>query len=296
MSTANRPAWMGRPSPVTTAAKAVAIAVIVAMMIFPMWVVLATSFATPEEVVANGGYVVWPSDWTTMTYDRIFAAGMVPRALLVSCGVTVVGTALSLILTTGLAYALSRPQVFGGKPVLLMVLFTFLMPSGMIPLYLVVQGTGLLNTFGALFAPMLLSAFNLIVMRGFFQSVPAELIEAARIDGAGEVRILLGVVLPLSKAVIAVVGLFYAVAYWNNFFNGVIYLDDPKMWPMATLLRSFVSGGMGVADATGEASSQIAPVSIQMAVVVLATVPILVVYPFVQRFFVKGVLTGAVKA
>ncbi|WP_155375292.1 carbohydrate ABC transporter permease [Catellatospora vulcania] len=296
MSNAHRPAWMGRPSPLTTAAKAVAITVIVALMVFPMWVVVATSFAPPEEVVANGGFVIWPSEWTSLTYQRIFAAGMVPRALAVSLGVTLVGTALSLALTIGLAYALSRPQVFGGKPVLLMVLFTFLMPAGMIPLFLVVQGTGLLNTFGALFAPLLLNAFNLIVMRGFFQSVPSELIEAARIDGAGELRILLRLVLPLSKAVIAVVGLFYAVSYWNNFFNGVIYLNDSGMWPMATLLRSFTSGGLTVADATGEAGAQIAPVSVQMAVVVLATVPILLVYPFVQRFFVKGVLTGAVKA
>ena len=296
MSIANRPAWMGQPTLLTKAAKAFAVTIIVSLMVFPMWVVVATSLSDSEDVVANGGYVVWPERWSFATYERLFSAGVVPRALAVSLGVTLVGTALSLVVTICLAYALSRPRVFGGRPVLLMVLFTFLFPSGMIPLYLIVQGTGLLNTFGALFLPGLLSAFNLIVMRGFFQSVPADLIEAARIDGAGELRVLLRIVLPLSRAVIAVIGLFYAVGYWNNFFNAILYLDDPAKYPVATMLRYFLNAGVSVNAAEGEASAVIAPQSVQMAVVVLATIPILIVYPFVQRFFVKGVLTGAVKA
>jgi putative aldouronate transport system permease protein len=137
--------------------------------------------------------------------------------------------------------------------------------------------------------------FNLVVIRGFFQSIPAELLDAARIDGAGEFAILRRIVLPLSKAVIAVVGLFYAVAYWNRFFEAIIYFNDQSKWPVGTVLRQYVTGGAAIAETSGETSAT-SPQSIQMAVVVLAALPIVCVYPFLQRYFVKGVLTGALKA
>ncbi|TDB78082.1 carbohydrate ABC transporter permease [Micromonospora sp. KC723] len=287
------PAWQGRPGPAIRAAKAVALAVVVLLVLFPIWTVVATSLAAPQDVIANGGWVVWPRRITFDAYTEILDGGVVTRALLVSAGVTVVGTALSLTCTVFLAYALSRPGVYGGRPVLLLVLFTFLFPPGMIPLFLVVRTTGLFDQYAALILPFLVNVFNLVVMRGFFQSIPAELLEAARIDGAGDLAMLWRVVLPLSKAVLAVVGLFYAVAYWNRFFEAIIYFNDQSKWPIGTVLRQYVTGG---ADMTGEAVATAAPQSTQMAVVVLATAPIVVVYPFLQRYFVKGVLTGALKA
>jgi putative aldouronate transport system permease protein len=293
MRSAAYPAWLGRPSLGVRVAKAVALLVVVLLVLFPLWTVVATSLAEPRDVIANGGWVIWPERVTLDAYGEILAGGIVTRALLVSTGITVVGTALSLACTVGLAYALSRPGVYGGRPLLLLILFTFLFPPGMIPLFLVVRGTGLFDQYAALVLPFLVNVFNLVVMRGFFQGIPAELIEAARLDGAGDLAILWRVVLPLSKAVLAVVGLFYAVAYWNRFFEAIIYFNDQTKWPIGTVLRQYVTSG---ADISGEAAATSAPQSTQMAVVVLASLPVMCVYPFVQRYFVKGVLTGALKA
>lgn len=289
------PAWQGRPSLPARVAKGIALTVIVLLVLFPMWAVVATSLADPQEVIANGGWVILPSSVSLDAYAQILDGGIVTRALLVSAGVTAAGTALSLAATIGLAYALSRPRLYGGRPLLLLVLFTFLFPPGMVPLFLVVRGAGLFDQYAALVLPFLINVFNLVVMRGFFQSIPGELLDAARLDGAGEFAILRRVVLPLSKAVIAVVGLFYAVSYWNRFFEAIIYFNDQSRWPIGTVLRQYVTGGAAIAESTGEMSGT-PPQSIQMAVVVLATVPIICVYPFVQRYFVKGVLTGALKA
>jgi putative aldouronate transport system permease protein len=287
------PAWQGRPGPGVRIAKAVALSAVVLLVLFPMWTVVATSLADPQEVIANGGWVVWPRRVSLDAYTEILDGGIVTRALLVSTGVTVIGTALSLACTICLAYALSRPRVYGGRPLLVLILFTFLFPPGMIPLFLVVRTTGLFDQYAALVLPFLINVFNLVVMRGFSQSIPAELLEAARIDGAGDLAILWRVVLPLSKAVIAVVGLFYGVAYWNRFFEAIIYFNDQTKWPIGTVLRQYVTGG---ADISGEATVDAAPQATRVAVLVLAITPIVCVYPFVQRFFVKGVLTGALKA
>jgi putative aldouronate transport system permease protein len=295
MRTQNYPAWMGRPSLGVRVGKGVALAVVVLLVLVPMWTVLATSLADPQDVIDNGGWVVWPRRFSTDAYQQILEGGIVTRALLVSAGITAIGTVLSLVCTIGLAYTLSRPKVYGGKPLLLLVLFTFLFPPGMVPLFLVVRSTGLFDQYASLILPFLINVFNLVVMRGFFQSIPGELLDAARIDGAGELAILRRVVLPLSKAVIAVVGLFYAVSYWNRFFEAIIYFNDQSKWPIGTVLRQYVTGGAAIAENSGEASAS-SPQSMQMAVVVLATLPIMCVYPFLQRYFVKGVLTGALKA
>ncbi|MEU6408305.1 carbohydrate ABC transporter permease [Microbispora sp. NPDC046933] len=295
MSRTSAPAWMGRPTPAVRIAKAVALTVVVLLVVFPLWTVLATSLATPQNVIDNGGWVIWPEHLSFDAYADILKGGIITRALLVSAGVTVIGTALSLVCTIALAYTLSRPDVYGGKPMLLLVLFTFLFPPGMVPLFLVVRSVGLFDQYAALVLPFLINVFNLVVMRGFFQSIPKELIDAARMDGAGELVVLRRVVLPLSKAVIAVIGLFYAVAYWNRFFEAIIYFNDQSKWPISTVLRQYVTGGASIAETSGELAVA-SPQSVQMAVVVLATLPIVLVYPFLQRYFAKGVLTGALKA
>lgn len=291
-----RPVWQEEPKPVTNAAKAIAIVVVLTLVTVPFLVVVSTSLADPADVVANGGWVLWPENPSFAAYREILQGGIVGRATLVSFGVTVVGTLLSLSCTVLLAYALSRPGVYGGKPLMLLVLFTFLFPPGIIPAYLVVKETGLLDTYAALIAPVLVNTFNLVVMRGFFQSLPEELYEAARIDGASEWKMLWRITIPLSRAVLAVIGLFYAVSYWNSWFHALLYLDDPAKWPLQLVLRTYVLAGGQLADpSVGEAGLMSAPQTVQMAVVVLATVPIVLVYPFLQRFFVKGVLSGAIK-
>ncbi|SEO37747.1 carbohydrate ABC transporter permease [Actinacidiphila rubida] len=291
-----RPVWMEKPKPLTQAAKGVALAVTVLLVLVPFLIIVSTSFASNKDVVGGGGWVMWPEHPTLRAYREIFDGGIVGHALWVSAGVTVVGTAASLACTIGLAYALSRRDLFGGRPVLLLILFTFLFPPGMIPSFLLVKSLHMLNSYTALIAPFLINVFNLVVLRGFFQSLPEELYEAARLDGAGEWLILRRVVLPLSKAALAVVGLFYAVSYWNAWFYASIYLDSDH-WPLQQVLRTYVIGGAQLADTSaGDAGAVAAPQTIQMAVLVVATVPIVVVYPFLQKYFTKGVLTGAIKS
>jgi putative aldouronate transport system permease protein len=291
-----RPAWKERPRVATKAAKGVAVAVVLALVLIPFLVIVSTSLASNREVVDNGGWVLWPSDPTLRAYRTILSGGIVTKALGVSVGLTVAGTLFSLACTTFLAYALARPGVFGGRPVLLLILFTFLFPPGMIPAFLLVKGMGMMDTYAALVAPVLINVFNLIVLRGFFQGIPEELYEAARLDGAGDWHILWRIVLPLSKAALAVVSLFYAVSYWNAWFHASIYMESDH-WPLSQVLRTYVIGGSQIAD-TGlsEAGMVSAPQTTQMAVLVIATVPILLVYPFLQKYFTKGVLTGAIKS
>ncbi|MEU3615686.1 carbohydrate ABC transporter permease [Streptomyces sp. NPDC006872] len=295
MSAHVRPGWMEKPRPLTQAAKAVALTAVVLLVCVPFLVILSTSLAAPREVVANGGWVLWPEHPTLQAYRDILDGGIVTHALAVSAGVTVAGTALSLACTVALAYALSRPGVFGGRPVLLLILFTFLFPPGMIPGFLLVKELDLLGSYGSLILPVLVNVFNLVVLRGFFQGIPEELYEAARLDGAGDWRVLWSIVLPLSKAALAVVGLFYAVAYWNSWFYASLYLESDQ-WPLQQVLRTYVVAGSGLTDTTTGEATVNAPQTIQMAVLVIATVPILLVYPFLQKYFTKGVLTGAVKS
>jgi putative aldouronate transport system permease protein len=247
--------------------------------------------------VLRGGIVLWPERWSTEAYDYVLKNATVRNALGVSVYVTVVGTAVNMVFTTTLAFALSRRELPGRRLLLVLVLFTILFGPGIIPRYLVVKELGLLNTLWSLMLPGAISAFNLIVMRNFFMSLPEELFDAAKIDGANELQLLRHVVLPLSGAVIAAISLFYAVGHWNAFFNAILYLRDPGLWPLQLVLRQIVLSGQ---TRLGEVELDPSilpppPFTIQMATLVIATVPILIVYPFVQRYFTKGVLTGAVK-
>ncbi|MEY9956643.1 putative aldouronate transport system permease protein [Streptacidiphilus sp. MAP5-52] len=293
-----RPAWQEKPKAATSLAKGSALILITAIAVVPFWVELSTSLSTNHQLLRNGaGFTLWPQPFSLQAYRGILQGGLITKAVGVSLGLTLVGTAASLATTVLLAYALSRPGVTGGKQVLMMCLFAFLFPPGLIPTYLVVDNLHLLNTYSSLVLPVLVNVFNLVVMRGFFQGIPSELYEAARLDGAGEWTTLLRIVLPLSKPVIAVVGFFYAVTYWNQWFQGLFYLNDASQWPLGTLLRLLVTQGSNV-DANGSTAAVINqnPIAEQAATVVLAILPILLVYPFTQRFFTKGVLTGAVKS
>jgi multiple sugar transport system permease protein/putative aldouronate transport system permease protein len=275
--------------------KAIVFTVLCLAVLVPFLAVFATSVAPREQISDAGGLVLLPRGIDLTAYRAIFSGGVVTRALGVSVFITVVGTGLSLLVSCLLAYAISRGHFVLARPVLLVVLIGMLFSPGIIPVYLVVKQTGLLDSLWALIIPTMVSGFNVIVLRSFFQGIPEELTESATIDGASEWTIFSRIVMPLSKAVLAVIGLFYAVGYWNSFFSALLYIDDAANWPMQLVLRTYVVNdtAMGQADIGLE---QMPPQSsLQMAILVVSMVPILIVYPFLQRHFAKGVLTGAVK-
>ena len=293
-----RPVWMEKPSPVIQVLKFIALLISVALVIIPFWSVLATSVADQETINASGGdMVMWPTGFTLNPYKSVLSGGVVTQAMLISIGITVIGTLLSLATTAGLAYWLSRPGAAGSKPILMLVLGAVLFSPGLIPTYLVVKQFTLLDTLASLILPVMVNAFNVIVMRAFFQELPQELFESAAIDGASSATILFKIVLPLSKAVLAVIGLFYAVAYWNAFFNALLYIQSTEKWPMALVLRTFVVNQTTIGGDQVAANTEALPpqLSLQMAILVIAIVPILIVYPFLQKHFAKGVMIGAVK-
>ncbi|MGP3635642.1 carbohydrate ABC transporter permease [Streptomyces sp. 24-1644] len=285
---------MEKPTRAGQLAKGLAIVVVVAAVAYPLLGVIGTSFASQTDIIRSTGLVLWPDHPTLDAYRTIFTGGVVTRALIVSVGITVVGTFASLLVTVGMAYGLSRREVTGSRFILMTALFTMLFNAGIIPNFLLVKGLGLYDTYAALVMPTLVSAFNLVVLRSFFMNLPEELYDAAKVDGAGDLRILVRIVLPLSKAVLAVISLFYAVTYWNAFFNSLLYLNDSEKWPLPMVLRTYVLQGQSLNSAS--AGEVLAPQqAVQMAVLVIAVVPILLVYPFLQRYFTKGVLTGAIK-
>jgi multiple sugar transport system permease protein/putative aldouronate transport system permease protein len=283
------PSWPMR------AFKGLVLLVFCAAVIVPFVGVISTSVAPNQQINSSGGLVLLPDSINLNAYRSLFAGGVVTRAMFVSVFVTVVGTLLSLTVSCLLAYALSRPGFTAGRPILLIVLFSMLFSPGIIPLYLVVKGASLLDTIWAMIVPSMVSAFNVIVLRAFFSNLPNEITESARIDGAGELKTFGYIVLPLSKAVLSVIGLFYAVGYWNAFFGALLYLNDSKLWPLQLVLRTYVINDTQLGSA--ELGTELLPpqASIQMAILVISIVPILLVYPFLQRHFAKGVLTGAVK-
>ncbi|MGP9538129.1 carbohydrate ABC transporter permease [Brachybacterium sp. AOP43-C2-M15] len=283
--------------PIEKAVKAVILTIACALVIVPFVGIVSTSLAPADQVTDAGGFVLFPREIDLTAYRSILSGGVVARALLISIVVTAVGTALSLTLTAMLAWALSRKGTVANKQMLILVLISLLFSPGLIPTYLVVRQFGLIDSLWSLIIPGLVSAFNVIVVRAFFVNLPEELTDAARIDGASEWQIFRRIALPLSKAVLAVIGLFYGVGYWNAFFNALLYLNDASKWPLQMVLRTYVVNGseMGTAEMGQVVEAAPPQTTIQMAILVISIIPILLVYPFLQRHFAKGMLTGAVK-
>ena len=274
--------------------RGIALAICCFLVIAPFVGIVSTSIAPKAQLNASGGFVFLAQGIDVSAYKAILSGGVVTQAVLVSVFVTGMGVLISLAVSTMMAYALSRPMVGRGL-VMGLLLISLLFSPGMIPLFLTVKGAGLLNTLWALIIPGALSAFNVIVLRSFFQGIPSELIDSAKIDGASEWTVFTRIVLPLSRAVVAVVGLFYGVGYWNAFFNALLYLDDPALWPLQMVLRTYVVGDTQLGAGDIEISQLPPQPAIQMAILVISIVPILIAFPFLQRHFQKGVLTGAVK-
>ncbi|RKN64316.1 carbohydrate ABC transporter permease [Paenibacillus ginsengarvi] len=268
---------------------------IAATMIVPFLYIFSVSFSSMEEYLRKD-FIFWPEHWVTDAYRYILSNDKFIKSIFVTIFITVIGTLLNLAFTSTMAYALSKP-FFGQRVLLFLVLFTFLFSAGIIPTYLIVKETMLLNTIWALIIPVLISPWNLIVFTQFFKNIPEELNEAALIDGAGPFTVFARIVLPLSKPALATFGLFYTVMHWNSYFTGMLYLSNPNLWPIQLLLRQIVV----VNDTSSLQADQLANIqpppaeTTQMAAILLATIPILIVYPFLQRHFAKGVMIGSVK-
>ncbi|WP_251551557.1 carbohydrate ABC transporter permease [Neobacillus muris] len=263
--------------------------------LIPFINVIASSFATTEEVIQKD-FILFPTTFSLGAYKYIFSTPMIFKSLTVSIVVTVVGTVVSMVLTSFMAYALSRKYLYGRKLINFLVVFTMLFSGGMIPTYLVVKNLGLINSYWSLILPIAINAFNLIIMRNFFSGIPDSLEESAKVDGCNDIKIFFKIMLPLSLPSIATISLFYAVAYWNQYTNAILYLNDSSKWPIQVLLRQIVIVSSGM-QADSAAVDVIPPAqTVKMAVITVATIPMLIVYPFLQKYFVQGALVGSVKA
>ncbi|MFJ6213440.1 carbohydrate ABC transporter permease [Streptomyces sp. NPDC092296] len=295
-----RPVWEEPPTAVGQAGKGTVLLVVLAVVIVPIYSIALTSVSTRGAINSAGGLVLVPHGITLDAYREILTGGIVTRALLVSFGITAVGTLVSMVVSVLCAYGLSRSRSLGHRFILLLLIVTMFVSGGLIPSFLVVSELGGYGKYWALILPSAVSVFNILVLRSFYSTTAADLIDAARIDGAGEWRILWSVVLPTSRAVTAVITLFYAVGYWNSFFNVMLYMPtDSQKWPIQYVLYQYVNLGAtmpGTANSGfGAAHQAVAPLSLSMAVVVLTLAPIMIVYPFMQKYFATGMLTGAIK-
>jgi len=265
---------------------------LVVNIIFPLMYVISVSLTPYSEVLKHGGFLVIPRKITLAAYKAFLQDDLIPHAFGVTIFITVVGTFVNLVLTSLMAYPLAKKYLPGRNVFLLMIVFTTLFGGGMIPTYLIVKETGLLNTVWSMIVPGAIGSFNLLVMKAFFENLPESLDEAARMDGAGETGILIRIVLPLSMPIMATIGLFYAVGHWNEFFAAILYVSDRTLHPLQVMLQGILRAGQ-----TPEVNIEetLPTISLQMAAVVITALPIVVIYPFIQKHFTKGVLLGSVK-
>lgn len=263
--------------------------------VLPFLHVVAGSFTTSAEMAAKK-FVLFPTDWSLDAYRFIFSTNTIFKAMGVSIGTTLFGTIFSMFVTILMAYGLARKDLDGKKTVNFLVVFTMLFNGGLIPTFLVVKELGLIDTYSALVLPTAISAFNLIILKNFFQNVPEGLEESAKIDGCNDFGILFRIVLPLSMPAIATISLFYAVTHWNTYINAIFYINDSKLWPIQVLLRQIVVLASGMDSSSAFDNTTPPPAqSVKMAVIVVATLPILLVYPFLQKHFAKGAMLGSIK-
>jgi putative aldouronate transport system permease protein len=271
------------------------ILILIALICFlPFVNVIASSFASTQEVVARK-FILFPRTFSLDAYRYILSTPTLFKSLAVSIGVTGIGTLVSMVLTALMAYGLSRRYLVGRNSINFIVVFSMLFSGGMIPTFLVVKSVGLIDSYWSLILPVAINAFNLIIMRNFFQALPDSLEESAKMDGCTDFGVFVKIMLPLALPSIATISLFYAVTYWNTYMTAILYINDSTKWPIQVLLRQIVIVSSGM-QAEGTSVDVIPPAqTIKMAVIVIATVPMLIAYPFVQKYFVKGALVGSVK-
>lgn len=275
-------------------------ALVLILILYPLLFVLSASFSNPAEVL-SGRMWLYPVGWSTEAYNRVFDEPAVWTGFRNSLLYASLGTLVNLALTLLAAYPLSRPDLPGRSWLMFVIVFTMFFQGGIIPTYLIVSDLGLVDTIWSMILPGAIATYNLIVMRTYFQtSIPWELQQAAMIDGCSDANLLLRVILPLSKPIVAVLVLFYAVGHWNAFFNALIYLQNRDLFPLQLVLREILVMNQasyleGAGNTFGMEDRLLLSESIKYALIVVSIVPVLVLYPFVQRHFVKGVMIGSIK-
>lgn len=251
-----------------------------------------------EWAVVSGKVGILPVGFQLGTLHYVITSKQFINSFTVSVAITLIGTLAAILLTAVSAYPLSKKHIAGVKPVLVIYVFTMLFNGGLIPNYLLIKNMGLMNNFLSLILPGMINVFNLLVVKNYYESLPDSLEESARLDGAGNLAILFRIILPLSTPVLATVSLFYAVSYWNDFFNAMLYISKPAMKPLQLYLRDIVMDANSVAaglDKSVDDLMNVSPEGVRSATVIASTVPILLVYPYLQKYFIKGILIGSVK-
>lgn len=277
----------------------IAVGLISLASLYPLIYVLSMSLVSEQEWVARGGFIFLPYKPTLLAYERLFAGSMFLHALGVSVLRTVLGTLLALTMTTLTAYVVSRRELALRRVFLFAILVTVLFSSGMIPTYLVVKQFGLLDSIWALIVPVLVDSWSVLVLKQFFEGIPGEVEESAAVDGAGDWTMMVKVLLPMSAPAVAAIGLFTAVFHWNSWFDAFIYINDPRLVPLQLIMRNmFADANIGAqfnSQLIDNPAHRVSMESLKMAVAVIGTIPILLVYPFIQKHFTKGMYLGAVK-
>jgi putative aldouronate transport system permease protein len=275
------------------------VAMIVLLVIYPLYFIVIASISNPN-MIYEGKVWFLPKELTFEGYERILRDSKIWLGYKNSIVYTVVGTIVNVSFTLMAAYALSRKDLYGRNTIMFLFLMTMFFSGGLIPTYLVVKNLGLLNTMWALILPKAVAVWNVIVAKTFFEStIPGELLEASRIDGCNDVKFFWKIVLPLSKPIVAVMVLFYAVGHWNSYFDALIYLNNENLYPLQLILRNILiqnqASTMMISDLDSLAAKQRVSELIKYGVIIVSSLPLLIVYPFVQKYFVKGVMIGGIK-
>ena len=270
---------------------------IIIITLYPITHILFASVSESTELLKHSGLLLCPLNFTISAYHHVMQNPMVLNGYMNTIEILLLGLAINMVLTIMGAYVLSRTNLPGKNVMMFLVVFTMFFSGGMIPTYLTVQGYGLENTIWAMVLPGAVSTYNLIIMRTSFLSVPVSLEESAKLDGAGHFTIMVRIIVPLSIPVIAVVALYYSVSHWNAWFNAMLYLKDREKYPLQLILREILIQGdtSNMTQNMGDVDRNAMNESVKYAVMVVSTLPIMMVYPFIQKYFVKGVMIGAVK-
>lgn len=274
--------------------------VLIIICIYPVWHVLVASFSDPIKLAGHLGPMFKPLGFTLGGYELVLKNPNIWSGYANTLLYMIVGTVVNLIMTALGGYVLSRKNLMLFKPIMVMIMFTMYFSGGLVPNYLLMQKLGILDSMWSMILPGAISTYNLIVMRSAFQNIPASLEESARLDGANDLVILFRIILPLTKATLAVVGLYYAVGHWNSWFNAMIYLKDKTKFPLQLILREILilnqtDSVMGQGSASGTVNKGIYKDLVQYCTIIVSTVPIFFVYPFLQKYFTKGVMVGSLK-
>jgi len=269
-------------------------ALVLFVTIYPFIYIIAVSFSETQYIVQNQ-VTFYPKGFNFDAYKMILESPKIPRAYLNTITYTFIGVVFNLVFTIITAYPLSKKDLRGRKLIMLMIVFTMLFNGGMIPNYLLVRSFKLLDSMWSLIIPNLIWTFELLILKNFFEGLPNELYEAAKIDGASEFRVLFSIVIPLSRASIASIALFYAMGHWNSFFIPMIYINSMEKLPLQVVLREMLLDDTLKSSSTLGEFASLTPVAIKNATIFISLVPMLLLYPFIQKFFTKGLMVGAVK-